>query len=113
VTRNRTATLALLALTALALSACTAVSRFRVDGGPVRAGETELGHVTGEAQAHMVLGVVTPDVSQRFERAHRDALEEAQGATRLADVEVTEDIMNLFVWQRIVTRVTGIAVQTE
>lgn len=110
---NRATALASLTIAALCLTACTSVARFRVDGGPVRAGETELGHVTGEAQAHMVLGVVTPEVSQRFTRAHQDALEAVKGATRLADIEVTEDVMNLFFWQRIVTRVTGIAVQTE
>jgi hypothetical protein len=113
VNSSRLAALLLVTAGSLAATGCAATANYRMDGGPVRAGETELGHVTGQAEALVILGIVPAEVGLRFERAHADALEQAEGATRLADVEVSDDYLSLFLWSRYVTRVTGIAVQKE
>ncbi len=104
----------LLAATAvLGLTGCVASAQYRFDGSPVGAGETELGHVTGQAESYVLLGIVLPDVGDRFERAHEAALAQAPGSTRLADIQVTDDVLSVLILSRLVTRVTGIAVQKE
>ena len=107
-----TTTLTVLAA-ALGLGGCVASAQYRFDGGPVGAGETALGHVTGQSESYVLLGIVMPDVASRFDRAHANALEQAPGASRLADVQVTDDVLSVLILSRMVTRVTGIAVQKE
>ena len=98
------------AFTTLLLASCSSTTTY-VDTGAVREGESSLGTTTGSSQGLMILQVFPLGQNERFQRAYDQALAQYPGATRLANLVITESWWSAFFVNGYTYKVTGEAIQ--
>ncbi|MCE9634206.1 MAG: hypothetical protein K8T90_00745 [Planctomycetes bacterium] len=78
---------------------------------PVQSGETVIGEVEGSSTGIMLLGFIPIGQNQRFQVAYDRALAGAPGATRLANVRISENWFWAYVLNGYSTTIHGTAVK--
>ncbi len=108
---RRSIATALVAATALCLTACTGVP-VKMSDGP-RADEIVVGDVSGSSTGVMLFQFIPIGQNPRFQVAHDRAMAQAPGATRLANAEISENWFWAYILNGYKTTVKGTAVRAK
>lgn len=92
------------------LTSCVGVP-LAVDGGPIRQGETALGQVEGKGTGIMLFQLIPIGQNTRFQTAYDRALKSVPGATRIADLKISENWFWAWVLNGYTTTIQGTAVK--
>ena len=96
---------------AIGLTACTGTALQMKN--PVLPNETVIGEVSATATGIMLFNIIPIGQNERFVKAYEKALAQAPGATRLADVSISENWFWAYVLNGYKTMVQGKAVKGQ
>jgi hypothetical protein len=99
-------------VTLLLVCGACAGTPLQVDGGPIRDGERSLGAVEGNATGIMLFDVIPIGQNTRFGTAHKRAIEQNPGTTRIADMTISENWFWAYILNGYKTKIQGTAVTT-
>ena len=80
---------------------------------PIMPNETKVAEVDAHATGIMIFNILPVGQNERFVEAYRKALAKAPGATRIADVEISEDWFWAYLLNGYITTIRGIAVRGQ